>query len=277
MAALDSQTCDFGNPPVVETVVGVQFASLPGFTSGHFGWFWKNYLGPEWEKATDAPIVPEQVERFGEQRSWMPSGTQMVALSSHHPDRVQITTAAEDRLIQVQATRFIYNWRKKQGSYPKYATIRPEFDRYYGDFCRFTVDAGLGSPKGNQWEVSYVNQMCKGTVWHTPAEWHKILPSNLGATRSLGDAHFESVGGEWHYEIAPQKGRLHVALSHGRVGSPAGEETLTMQLTARGPIRDEAGWDLDAGLNLGHKTIVRAFVEMTSTEAQKFWERTAKP
>ena len=62
----------FQFPPVVETVLGVQFAGLPGYSTAHAGWFWKEYLeklneSPNriWSKAVDAMRLEDQFERFG--------------------------------------------------------------------------------------------------------------------------------------------------------------------------------------------------------------------
>jgi hypothetical protein len=51
-------------------------------------------------------------------------------------------------------------------------------------------------------------------------------------------------------------------------------EIAQMQLTARGPIVDKEVSRLMDGLKLGHDVVVQAFVEMTTPEAQKHWERT---
>lgn len=51
-------------------------------------------------------------------------------------------------------------------------------------------------------------------------------------------------------------------------------EILRLMLTARGPItQDESREDsqLGAGLDLGRERIVRAFFELTSEEAHKYW------
>ncbi|OLB29539.1 MAG: hypothetical protein DMG41_37135 [Acidobacteria bacterium] len=55
----------FDAPPVVETVLSVQFSSLPGFATAHAGWFWKEYL----EKLTEdvpplATISPSSKSRM---------------------------------------------------------------------------------------------------------------------------------------------------------------------------------------------------------------------
>jgi uncharacterized protein (TIGR04255 family) len=260
----------FRNPPVVETVLGVQFATLPGWTFGHPGWFWKGYLPPEWENAADAPPLIDQFEGFGEERKWVqPSAVQLQVFAAPLT-RLQITNAAGDRMIQVQPTRFHYNWQKRDVVYPSYRTMKAEFDSLFTAFRKFAADAKLGAVSPNQWELTYVDQIPRGTLWDSPADWHKILPGLFPSVGALGGYALESVVGEWHYVIEPARGRIHVALQSGRT-SATGIDVLNVQTTARGPIRQEPGWGLDEGLELGHDAVLAAFLEMTSSDAHEAW------
>src|SRR4051794_36994835 len=100
-------------PPIVELVLGVQFAPLAQFTSGHLGWFWKKYLDEDWDRATDAAPIVDQFETFDEQRRWRVPGVELRLEPASAPPRLQIGNRGRDRLIQVQPTRFHYNWQKK--------------------------------------------------------------------------------------------------------------------------------------------------------------------
>jgi uncharacterized protein (TIGR04255 family) len=186
--------------------------------------------------------------------------------------RLLITNAAGDRMIQVQPSRFHYNWQKCEGVYPSYQTMRSEFHALFETFRKFAADAKLGEVAPNQWELTYVDQIQRGPLWETPADWHKVLPGLLPAKASLGGHALESFGGEWHYVIEPARGRIHVALQSGRTApAPAGAEVLTVQTTARGPIRQEPGWGLDEGFEIAHNAVVAAFLEMTSPAAHEAW------
>jgi uncharacterized protein (TIGR04255 family) len=186
--------------------------------------------------------------------------------------RFRITNAAGDRMIQVQPNRFHYNWQKRDAVYPTYRTMRAEFDALFAAFCNFVVTAKLGQVAPNQWELTYVDQIHSGPLWETPADWHRIFPGLLPAKGSLGGHALESIGGEWHYVIEPARGRIHFLLQSGRTEpGPTGTEVLSLQTTARGPIRQETGWDLNDGLELGHDAIIAAFMDMTSAEAHKAW------
>src|SRR5205823_5669613 len=110
---------EYAKPPVVELVLGVQFAPIPGFTGGHAGWFWKEHLGPGW-KPSDAPLLPEQTEAFGAQG---PPKLAFQLKQAPLASRLLIENETGDRLLQLQNTRFHYNWRKTGGDYPHYEQV----------------------------------------------------------------------------------------------------------------------------------------------------------
>src|SRR5205823_740195 len=113
------------------------FAPLPGLTGAHVGWFWKLFLGKEWVKVDELAAVPNQFERFDDEGSWVTPGIQF-GISQVPPIRYRITNEDGTRTVQLQHTRFIYNWQKHKGSaYPSYETTRREFDSLFSKFCDF--------------------------------------------------------------------------------------------------------------------------------------------
>ena len=263
----------FKRPPVIETVLGVQFDLLTEFKSAHLGAFWKR-LGAEWPNLTDAPALLPQFEKFEEGNRWTIESGPRITIGQDLNLRVKIRNARDDRMLQVQNGRFHYNWLGKGGSqYPRYKVVRPEFDRLLDEFKAFLSDEVLGEPKGNQWEVTYVNHIPQGTVWDNANEWGEVFRCAATLPVTAGDAHLTSLGGEWHYDIEPKLGRLHVRIQHGRKRSDRGPDLLIVTLTARGPLHDdESGSNaLSEGLDLGRDTIVRAFHDLTSEKAHEYW------
>ncbi|CAN5812698.1 hypothetical protein BH23PLA1_BH23PLA1_24910 [soil metagenome] len=261
----------FSNPPLVETVLGVQFASIPGFTSGHCGWYWKKYLDSSWVKTSELPALPDQFEKFGHQ-DWRPPSIKLTASLAPHPSRLQIINSDDDQVIQIQKNRFIYNWRKRDSVYPSFDKLFPDFLSKFSGFRDFLEAAGLGTPSPNQWEVSYVNHIPKGSLWETPGDWHLVLPGLYPLPLSLDDAKFESMTSEVHYEIIPKRGRLHISVHHGKVydDNKNDREIIVLHLTARGPVlSDKSGWDTD--MKIGHQVLVRTFARIASQRALEYW------
>jgi len=256
-------------PPVIETVLCAQFARLANFTGAVAGWFWKGRLGSDWTKTKTAVRLEDQFERFGEERRPELPGIRFY--SGDQPDRTQIIRSDEERMIQIQDSRFILNWRRGTGGYPSYEKLLPEFRGSFQKFSGFAAEADLGEIQVNQWEVAYVNTLDKGEMWESPADWPTILPG-LYTPLTWGTGPIETHNGEWKFVIGKDRGRLYVSLKHGRT-SMDGPDTLFLQLTARGPVDAERDQTLEDGLNIGHEVIVRSFTAMTSPEAHKHWKR----
>jgi uncharacterized protein (TIGR04255 family) len=255
-------------------VLGVQFAPIEGFTSGHFGWYWKNFLDESWVRTREATLLLDQFEKFGAEEDWkllgLPAHLQLRA-KTVGPYRLQIINVNDDRMIQIQNTRFHYNWKGGKGSYPGFERVFPEFLTELDRFRAFLRHAGLGEIAPNQWEVTYVNHVPKGHLWQTPADWHTIFPALFARQTELGAVRFEGVSGEWHYEIPPRRGRVHASVQHARAGSHD-NEVLALNLTARGPIGSgPSSGDVTAGLRSGHEAAVRTFVAIASKTALDHW------
>lgn len=260
----------FRQPPVVEVVLGVQFEPLKGFRDAHAGVFWATHLGrggDSWPKVRVAPSLRSSFERFGPEQQWG-AVPPFEIRPGDQPNRTQFLNQAEDRMIQVQDTRFHYNWLKKDGDYPSYDRLLPEFQREWASFRAFWVDEGQGEIKQNQWEITYVNHLPAGSLWRPGDDWSSLLPWVQSPASNM--VAFDAVGGTWRLVIGEDKGRLHVKVSRAR--HPDKGDLLVLDLTARGPLEPEGG-SLDDGLRLGHDAIVFSFVEMTSERAQEKWGR----
>lgn len=266
----------FRKPPVIEAVLGVQFHPLPGLTNGHLGAFWKHLQaaaqsdGERWDCPSDASTIEPAFERFEEERSWSrPPAT--LRLTQDPSCRLQIRNTTADAMVQVQNGRLHYNWIGRGGQdYPRYGFVRPAFDQVYAGFRQFLSGENLGPISPNQWEVTYVNHIPRGSVWNDPTDWAKLFNGLIGSARRITEVRLESLAGAWHFEIPEKRGRLHVDLKHAKLTDTVTNEVLRLTLTARGPIDQKAC--LSEGLDLGRRVIVLTFWDITSKEAHDFWE-----
>lgn len=263
----------YKNPPVVETILGVQFDSLPKLKNAHLGAFWKTLDSGVWSgDIQDVPALDPAFEKFGEQGQWGSLGLNL-RLTQDPSSRLQIKNSNADRMIQVQNGRIHFNWLGQDGaSYARYPAIRDGFQETLQRFERFLQDEGLGVIRPNQWEVTYVNHIPKGTVWNVVGDWR--FCSMIGSIPTYPDLiEAENFGGDWHFVIPNQRGRLHIEWKHARRSASDRQEIVVLNLTARGPLKPEgAGVDeVLAGVDLGRKTIVQSFVRIMSDEANAFW------
>jgi uncharacterized protein (TIGR04255 family) len=263
---------DYERPPVVETVLGVQFDRLPGLKNAHLGAFWKALHRIEWPVVEDAPPLSPQFERFDPTSAW--ARAIQLQLTQDPACRLQIKNTDGDRMIQVQNGRLHFNWLGKGGeAYPRYEKVQSEFAPLLKRFEQFLSDESLGEFRPNQWEITYVNDIPQGTVWNTPADWRFFKP--LAAVPTIeGVAEGESFGGQWHFVIPPQRGRLHIDWEHlksRQVGNNCVPGFIRVTFTARGPVGPNGVSTVLEGLDMGRATIVRSFQKLMSDDANRFW------
>ena len=261
----------YGNPPLVETVLSVQFDPIAKMTSAHLGAFW-HLRRDEWPRVQIQPTIDPSFESFKEAERWLPP--KLSVQFSQAPDiRVQMINANDDRLIQLQRDRLAFNWRRRRGEeYPRFHQLREEFDGALHDLRAFVDAETLGNIEPRQWEVVYVNHIAKGDLWKAPADWPEVLSGLLPRLPSMTHgADVRAFQGQWVFELTPQRGRLYVWVTPARTADKEPEDVLLLRFTARGPIGN--GQDLDNGLNLGHRAIVESFDRLISPKARQHWQR----
>ncbi|MGH9688428.1 MAG: TIGR04255 family protein [Candidatus Acidiferrales bacterium] len=266
----------FDDPPVVETAIGVQFNSLAGYSTGHAGWFWKEYLGKlgDWSRAVDAPRLEDQFERFGAEDVWKPP-ISMKFLQNAQSQRTQIIRADEERMVQLQDSRLVLNWKKHSAEYPSFDGLLPEFRDVLHAFEAFAHEANFGTPGYNQWEVAYIDQFKRGDMWDSPREWSKIFPGLTVVpplsheSLAAGD---ETMSADWRFSLRDRRGRVYISLRQLRL-APTSDEVLNVTFVARGPVNEVQTWE--QGLMLGHDVVNDTFINVTSNEAHSRWKKRA--
>lgn len=261
----------FKNPPVVERIISLQFDQIPGFTNAHAGWFWKSSLDEAWSTISEAAPIQEVKESFTNSAD-IPQA-QFQFLSGPVPNRLQIVRKSDDRMIQLQNSRFILNWRSKDNQeYPDFEKLLSEHEDYFSKFCKFAKSAGLNDINLNQWEVTYVNHIPNGTLWSTFADWTNLFPGlslpNIDAYRDRIDA----LNTSWAINLGNNAGRLHIKLGHAKKTSSPSDQIAVLELTCRGPI--DSNHSYQKGIELGHESIVQTFTEITSAAGHTEWGKT---
>lgn len=264
----DNQLPDFERPPVVENVLGVQFDAIPNFTAAHAGIFWSEFLGEDWFEAREAPALNLIDEKYGATAFARPT----MVLMERSPNRIQILNRNEDRMIQIQDTRFVLNWKRAGRDYARYTTLLGEFRSHLQDFVTFAQRFGCPSLKLTRWEVTYVNHIDRGALWNVLQDWDSIFPGLFGPLSDLSDQSLESFDSQWQVGLQKDKGRMRIQLKHIRKGSEHGEEAIDFRLSATGMLGPDI--DLETGMELGHSAIVTRFSQMTSDMAHAHWGRT---
>ncbi len=268
---------NYSNPPVVETVLSVQFDPLQKMKVGHFGAFWKS-LGSEWTEIDDASKIEPQFETFDDGPQFLQMGINL-RLSDTPPVRLQIKNKNSTRMIQIQNDRFVFNWTRGNDSsgYPRYQKTSSEFFEHFNVFQSFLNEYGLGEISPTQWEVTYVNHIPIGTVWEKPSDWTFFKP--MGNVSEIdGLTTYEGFGGNWQFLLPENKGRLYISWKHGhrRREHEEPEELIRLDFLTRGSVECNEENSLEVvlqnGLHLGHDAIVKMFRELMSNSANTHWK-----
>lgn len=259
----------FAAPPVTETVLGVQFNTISGWSAAHAGLFWAKCLDDHWVQARDAAPIAVSSEKFP--REWTPPQI-TIQEAGELGSRTQLVHENDERLIQLQDSWFVYNWLRRKGDYPSYDKLVPEFESAFDKFRRFVADQELGTIAPSQFDVTYVNHIPKGELWESLVDWKQIFPGLEFPGAQVDGLAPDSLSASWQLVIGENRGRLNVSLQHAQDQSTKGEIIL-LRLTAKGSIDEDKGYSVRECLDLGHKSVVDAFVDMTSESAHQHWKR----
>ena len=127
-------------PPVIEVIFcGVQFEPIKEFSSVHFGKFLAR-TAPEYPSTQDREPLSDVLEgQRGPEVS-----DQLLALSLSLPPlrRVFYLDRTGNYLLQVQASRFLANWRKQreEDEYPHFEATYARFLNGWQQFRDFLID-----------------------------------------------------------------------------------------------------------------------------------------
>lgn len=253
--------------PLVETVLGLQFAPIEGLTSAHLGLFWKT-LGERWVRAEETEPVGQIL--FDEVTSHQLLGPTLVRQNSTR--RIRLYDSTETRMLQVENGWLVHNWRRRQpgDTYPHFENLLPEYQIALRALTAFLQQQQHGNLTPRLWEVCYVNIIPRGELWSSPSDWADVIPG-IAARPTLSKVKGLVTGSaELQFPMVEAEGMLQVSIDHVPAGK--GESALRLTQLARGPVNDINR--LDSCLHAGRAAIVQTFADITSEKAQGFWGRT---
>lgn len=268
----------FDNPPVGEVVLSVQFPKISNLQAAHLGQFWDT-IRADFPRTETHPAVDAIVERF-EKLELAPTLRFQFRPSEIVP-RAWFISTDDTRLIQVQADRFICNWRRASSTrpYPRFPEVRGFFEQYWGRWQEFlTTQRLIDGLKIEQCEVTYTNHIAKAGVWGDYGEADKVLryvsttpclASELRGEFTSFSTHYLINGGSGEAGAQPV-GRLHIDFDPG-IDARTGEPIFILNLVARGLISSSLN-DVITFFDLGRRLIVTTFKEITTPAMHRVWK-----
>ncbi|MGH9833351.1 MAG: TIGR04255 family protein [Blastocatellia bacterium] len=261
----------FDDPPVTETVLGIEFASLRQWDIPYFGLFWSR-VREDYQNYSVKPPLVSQIEKFGE--SEKQEVTLELPLLSPPQFRCWFFDRSGTRLIQVQRDRFVHNWRKVRpdDEYPRYHSVRQRFEGEWQRFRDFVGSEQLGDLELRQCEVTYFNHIEPEGGWQSLSNLGEIFPCWAGVSSGGFLPSPEIVALNTSYLIPENRGRLRISMEPVFRHADA-KEILQLTISAKVIVDSSDTAELMKAIDLGHEWAVRGFTDFTSARMHELWKR----
>ncbi len=253
---------DYEKPPLAEVVMGVKFQPLLGIKVPHYGLFWGE-VKKEFTKCKNAPVL-------GDLRGLEEPETGGLPIP-----RVWLINEGEDYLIQLQKNHFFFNWRKKDGVYPRFENIAPKFYENFKKFQKFCAQNDLGDIVPQRFELSYINHILINEGWKDIQEVAKIFPDiNWRNTQSRYLQGMTTTNWLSEFNTSnPKNGKLIVKVSHG-VKRPENIPLIVFEITVRGTGEILQAVTQEEWFKAAHDAILWTFEDLTAEDVQeKIWKK----
>jgi uncharacterized protein (TIGR04255 family) len=261
----------FRNPPLIEMVLGIQFADLQSFTSAHAGLFWSEVRQDFPKMSEQGPLLPT-FEMFGGFPQPQPL-IQFQQVFSAPVNRYWLESSTGDFLLQLQPNKLILNWRRMDepgGSYPRYENVRKRFEREITRLQSFLQRESLGDLVPNQAEVNYVNIIPSDQA----KRLEEITPLWEGAP-TVPNTELENASFQTRHILSDRDGpfaRLYTQVARVIRASDS-DLSYRFEVSARGKPKEETVQSALALLDVERAAIVQTFDAFTSETMHKMWRR----
>lgn len=246
-----SSVAKFDKAPLSEVVCGIGF-NAPDFSSIHFGLYWQSIRDRFPTPPLDKP----------------PIGAIEIMASIPSLRRVWFESADRRRLIQLQADRFHYNWRRlsERDEYPHFDVLYPHFEKEWNAFQEWWIELDKLPIQPVHYELTYLNQIDSEFGWQSPRDTPKIfsfLDISLPHFLPQLDSHdFNMI-----FSLPNEQGSLAMRLNQVK-RLEDDSNMLILELTARST---DCNSPIFSWFSESHEDIVRTFVELLSDTVKEAW------
>jgi len=247
----------YEKPPLNEIALGVHFERLNSWQTIHVGRFWGE-VSKEFPNTEDQPPI---FEIEGEQRFEV---FQLPPLR-----RTFFVSRDQTFVIQLQETKFLFNWRKKQASdiYPRFSSLFKKFVGHWGQLSDFVGRENLGTLKPARYELTYVNHIEQSNepVSSTVERYVKMFNWSMVKSKFLSPP--TGVNIVWTFPMPEALGFAQANLSQGVRAD--GRAVLVLVMSCKGAATEKIS--LNDWFAASHKWLGQGFKELTTETAHKEW------
>jgi uncharacterized protein (TIGR04255 family) len=255
----------FDNAPVNEVVIGIQFERTD-VTGAHIGLFWRG-LREEFPKASEQPPLEPKIEVLQPPHFSAPT----LQFASWRGSRHWLASEDEVQLIQIQADRLLFNWRRgpHNAPYPHFEALQDKFWNIAEKWSAFLREEGQVL-RLTQWEVTYINHILTPDGQPPLADvlscWSGQLDQALGGRADTGRIEAQRVLTENTSPWARMYVSITTAIRSDQV------PLIAFELTVRGAPESEDPWETThARLLAARREIVVAFDTLTTPKMHAIW------
>lgn len=255
---------NFDRPPVSEVVCGVGFPNLDKLSPAHIGLWWVENQSEFPGTETRPPVIG-----FAEKDLLPMLG------------RSVFTSKDESKLIQIQTTRFYFNWKKSKGHeiYPRYSAVYEDFTKHFANFEDFVGKNGLGQVSPFEYNLTYVNHIIKNEPWQKFSDIHRVFPSILW--KKTADRKYLTEAPDlsltYVFGLRDQPGKLQVTIQTGvrtADDTPLFRLELAASVTKSDGLEEHTPESMSRWFDGARKAIVLGFVDLTDEKTQiETWGR----
>jgi uncharacterized protein (TIGR04255 family) len=267
----------FGRPPVSEVVLGVQF-SEPVVDLEVLATFGLRVKGELPGREQHEPLATVE-ETFAAPPA--PRRIELRIVPGFVLPRTWFISADHGQLVQLQADRFVFNWRRiaPDDHYPRYAALRPVFERHLSTLRGCLAEAGRPAGTVNFAEVTYINELS----WpDAPTDQHPPLSRGLQLVSDVSTDGFLPQAEDTTFQA-----RFRIADPHDLNQAPVGRLYVSAEPALRSvdvvpiyllkmtahivmPMPDDPA--LVRALDIGREWAVRAFDQVSTPEQKALWQ-----
>ncbi len=265
MPASVQRTPEYDRPPVVEVVCGVLFRNLRQVLAPHTGDLWQRFRA-QFPKCIEQPLIAPAVETFDEPMR------ATLQLSDLPPiPRLWFLTEREDRLVQFQRDRFLFNWKRVDpvDEYPHFREVFASFQQHFGVLAEFLRQSTLGEVEPQQFELTYVNHIDPAVVAGDVDGLGGLFPDlawRADQPRFLRPP--EDSTWRISFVLPNRAGRLHATV-RTLVDAETARPLIRFELTARGIGAEKTVAAMPTWFEMAHGWIVGGFADLTHLRVQQ--------
>ena len=236
------------NPPISEVVCGLIFDPNADLDPVLLGEYWGTKKADYPVRELKPPLINEEATTRSPQ-------------SGFPPVRVWFVSKGEDIVLQIQPDRFYLNWRRRNGTYPRFGDHGDESGiltrvlREFNAFSTFCSESTSTTPSPVRIELAKIDVLRQGEHWSDLEDLVEILPClrDLAKFSQSGEANIA-------LEVADSRklGQLRVSIASGKQlldDGRAGDRIVKLETRIEGPAIP----DLAAGFRAANAELNKVF------------------